>query len=217
MYLPRPLKLLLAGLLLYVGAYAGLRSTDHLVLYHGRLLYGSWGPHLSLLDPSASNQYFKVGSLPAFIFSPLAKLDAKLLKDQKFNDEAGTTPLQGELSKEESGRLLPDTPEGWTLVGGWFEHLEKGRHESWHAVLRTSADPVAPDSQVWELAHKLAGAPHPAGEPVVAKSQSPHVLGTHTLSVDANVFRATGPDGGWAEITVDDQQMLAGISWGVDK
>lgn len=214
MYLPTSVRLLLAGAVLYAGTYIALRATSHVVLYDGRVLLGSWTAGPSLLDPSISDQYFHVSNFSGGLFAPLAAVDGAINSSPPFNDKAGVTPLRGKLSKKEAERHLPDKPDGWTVVGGWYEHQEKDHHESYHVVLKTSTDPVATDSQLNDFAYKLSNGTPPDGQKVIAKLPQAQSIDVHTFSADSNVFRGAGDEGHWAEIVVDDGQLLALVSWG---
>ncbi|WP_038170317.1 hypothetical protein [Verrucomicrobium sp. BvORR106] len=214
MYLPTPVRLLLAGAVLYAGTYIALRVTSHVVIYDGRVLLGSWTAGPSLLDPSVSDQYFHVSNFSGGLFAPLAAVDGAINSSPPFNDKAGITPLRGKLSKKEAERQLPDKPDGWSVVGGWYEHQEKDRHESYHVILKTSTDPVASDSQLNDLAYKLSKGTPPGGAPEVQKIPHPQTIDIHTFSTESNVFRGAGHEGQWAEIVVDDGQLLALVSWG---
>lgn len=214
MYLPTPVRLLLVGVLLYAGTYIALRFTNHVVLYQNKVLLGSWNEGPSLLDASASDRFFHVSKYGGGIFTPLVKVDAAINSSSEFNDKAGTTPVRGELSKKEAESRLVEKPDGWTVVGAWYEHQEKDRHESYHVVLRTSTDPVASDGQLYRLAFKLTGASVPGGPPVVEKLPAPHTVAVHTFGTNSNIFRGAGEDGRWSEVVVDDEQLLACVSWG---
>lgn len=214
MYLPTPVRLLLAGAALYAGTYLALRVTSHVVLYDGRVLLGSWTAGPSLLDPSISDRYFQVSNFSGSLFAPLAAVDGAINSSPPFNDKAGVTPLRGKLSKKEAERHLPDKPDGWSVVGGWYEHQEKDHHESYHIVLKTSTDPVASNGQLNDLAYKLSNGTAPGGPAVVAKLTHAQSVDVHTFSTESNVFRGAGNEGHWAEIVVDDGQLLALVSWG---
>lgn len=215
MYIPTPVRLLLAGAVLYAGTYVALRVTGHVVLYDGRLLLGSWTAGPSLLDPSISDRYFHVSNFSGGLFAPLAAVDGAINSSPPFNDKGGVTPLRGKLSKKEAERHLADKPDGWTVVGGWYEHQEKGHHESYHIVLKTSTDPVASDGQLNDLAYKLSNGTPPGGPAVVEKLPHAQSIDTHTFNPDSNVFRGASTEGHWAEIVVDDSQTLALVSWGL--
>ncbi|WP_050027334.1 hypothetical protein [Verrucomicrobium sp. BvORR034] len=214
MYLPTPVKLLLAGAVLYAGTYVALRATSHVVIYDGRVLIGSWTVGPSLLDPTISDQYFQVSNFSGALFAPLAAVDGAINSSPPFNDKAGTTPLRGRLSKKDAESRLPDKPDGWTVVGGWYEHQEKDHHESYHVVLKVSTDPVATDSQLNDFAYKLSKSSTPEGQKVIAKLSQAQSIDVHTFSANSNVFRGAGDEGRWAEIVVDDGQLLALVSWG---
>ncbi|HSJ04163.1 MAG TPA: hypothetical protein VK956_16985 [Verrucomicrobium sp.] len=214
----RPLRNLLIVLLIYVGAYVGLRATGHLLIYDGSLFGGSWVTKKSMVDPTTSNKFFQVSNLPAGIFAPLASAEAGLSGRSAFNDTEGKTPLRGSMSKAQINKHLPDKPEMWTVLGGWFEHHKKGSKESFHVVLRTSTDQVATDSAIFEIAHKLAAISASEGDPATEKLAEDQLIDSHTLGAGSTVYRATGGEQGeWAEIVVDDTRTLACISWGMEK
>lgn len=199
---------------LYAAAYCFLRVQDRFIVYRGEVFYGRWTSSQTLIAHPHRLKSFEVSKRPEVFFAPLARLELSAFRlvgrNSPINYFTGTVPIHGAMkSSEVASRVQPQLSQ-WTLIGGWYDHLEWSDRESYHLVYHASE--VSP-----EVLRNLVRFGEPDGDVIEDKALSaPKAVGGFVFPVTSVRRRCVGDEGHWREVVFDETQNLLCVTIGVD-